>query len=163
MHSLSFSKAIPDFQAKTAPNIFYIAYIREYLHPPPPPREANLALAPHADVLGPSSRVDVIQFIFLCFCHDLKYIITALQYVVVKHFMSCMFMHLDCYYFDIRWTLSSKMKPLFLKCLWRFRSHSDRRRLNGCFMSILTFTSHTIPYKIASRRRLWAWPPVVVL
>ena len=65
----------------------YIAYIREYLHPPPP-REANLALAPHADVLGATSRVDVIQFIFLCFCHDLKYIITALQYVVVKNFMS---------------------------------------------------------------------------
>ena len=64
----------------------YIAYIREYLHPHP--REASLALAPHADVLGASSRVDVIQFIFLCFCHDLKYIITALQYVVVKHFMS---------------------------------------------------------------------------
>ena len=61
-----------------------MAYIREYLHPPPPP-QASLALAPHADVLGASSRVDVIQFIFLCFCHDLKYIITALQYVVVKH------------------------------------------------------------------------------
>ena len=82
-------------------------------------------------------------------------------YVVYR----CLYMHLDCYYFDIRWTLSSnyKMKPLFLKCLWRFRSDSDRRRLNGCFMSILTFTFHTIPYKIASRRRLWAWPPVVVL
>ena len=63
----------------------YVAYIRECL---PRPREASLALGPHADVLGASSRVDVIHFIFLCFCHDLKYIITALQYVVVKHFMS---------------------------------------------------------------------------
>ena len=144
-----------------------MAYIREYLHLPP--REASLALAPHPDVLGASSRVDVIHFIFLCFYHDLKYIITALQYVVVKHFMS----FTDVYASGLllfwylmgswRWPLSSKMKPLFFKCLWRFRSDSDRRRLNGCFMSILTFTSHTIPYKIASRRQLWAWPPVVVL
>ena len=65
-----------------------MAYIREYLNPPPSPREASLVLASHADVVGASSGVDVIHFIFLCFCHDLQYIITALHYVVVKHFMS---------------------------------------------------------------------------
>ena len=64
----------------------YGAYIREYLYTPPSP--PPLALASHADVLGASSGVDVIHFIFLCFCHALQYIITALQYVVVKHFMS---------------------------------------------------------------------------
>ena len=83
------------FQTKTVQKIFplgwhitYMAYIREYLPPAPLPREASLGLAPHADVLGASSRVDVIDFFFLCFCHDLQYIITAVQYVVVKHFMS---------------------------------------------------------------------------